>query len=100
MGCQRLCGRPSSVSSNVQTASVGVYIKAGSRYEPLPGMSHLLESLAFASTQKRSTLKLQRDVENLGGTVSARTGALLRPAGSDCDPKGLMPRPAVADASC
>ena len=64
-----------SVERGGALSSVGVYVKAGSRYEAAPGTSHLLEHVAFHSTHQRSTLKIQRDVEKLGATVGARTSA-------------------------
>lgn len=57
-----------------QTASVGVYGKAGSRYETVPGTAYALEQLAFKTTQQRSTIKLARDMENAGAVVSAKAG--------------------------
>jgi processing peptidase subunit alpha len=52
-------------------ASIGLYFKAGSRYEAVPGTAHLLEHVAFGSTQHRSALKLYRDVEAMGGSLDS-----------------------------
>jgi predicted Zn-dependent peptidase len=51
-----------------------VYIKAGSRYEAVPGTAHALEFLAFRSTQQRSTIRLLRDMENAGASLAAVAG--------------------------
>jgi hypothetical protein len=54
-------------------ASVGLYIDCGSVYESpsSSGASHLLERMAFRSTTNRSHLRLVREVEAIGGNVSA-----------------------------
>jgi processing peptidase subunit alpha len=54
-------------------ASVGLYIDCGSIYETpaSSGASHLLERMAFKSTTNRSHLRLVREVEAIGGNVSA-----------------------------
>jgi hypothetical protein len=57
-----------------QTSSIGLFVKAGSRYDSLPGLSCALQRIAFASTQHRSAIKLARDVEDAGGSVSAKAG--------------------------
>lgn len=66
--------RVASQDNGNATASVAVYFKAGSRYEAAPGTAHVLEHVAFNATQKRSTLKFQRDVEDLGAVVASRAG--------------------------
>lgn len=55
-----------------QASSVGLYAKAGSRYETTPGTASVLERVAYASTQKRSGLKLHRDAEDLGTDLQAK----------------------------
>jgi mitochondrial-processing peptidase subunit alpha len=54
-------------------ASVGLYINCGSIYETpeSSGTSHLLERMAFKSTTNRSHLRLVREVEAIGGNISA-----------------------------
>lgn len=54
--------------------SLAVHVKAGSRYEAVPGSAHVLESLAFKATSSRSAAKVQRDVEDIGASVAAKTG--------------------------
>uniref|UniRef100_A0A0A9FEW9 Alpha-MPP n=1 Tax=Arundo donax TaxID=35708 RepID=A0A0A9FEW9_ARUDO len=62
-----------SETSSSPAASVGLYIDCGSIYETpaSSGVSHLLERMAFKSTTNRSHLQLVREVEAIGGNVSA-----------------------------
>jgi processing peptidase subunit alpha len=55
------------------SSSLGLFVDAGSRYETDAnnGISHLLEHMAFKSTQNRSSLRIVRDVEDMGGNVGA-----------------------------
>ncbi|ETN43849.1 uncharacterized protein HMPREF1541_10980 [Cyphellophora europaea CBS 101466] len=53
------------------TTTLTVVSKAGSRYQPLPGYSDALEKFAFKATEKRSSLRITREVELLGGQVAA-----------------------------
>lgn len=50
---------------------MGVYIDAGSRYENeyLRGASHIMDRLAFKSTQKHTADEILEQVEQLGGNV-------------------------------
>jgi processing peptidase subunit alpha len=50
---------------------VGIYIDAGSRYENdyLRGASHIMDRLAFKSTEKRSADEMLETVEHLGGNI-------------------------------
>ncbi|KAH6661285.1 insulinase [Truncatella angustata] len=52
-------------------SGVGVYIEAGSRFENpyLSGVSHIVDRLAFASTNKRTGEQMQETVESLGGNI-------------------------------
>ena len=52
---------------------MGLYIDCGSMYETpgSSGASHLLERMSFKSTTNRSHLRLVREVESIGGNVSA-----------------------------
>ncbi|KAI0016950.1 putative mitochondrial processing peptidase alpha subunit [Xylariomycetidae sp. FL0641] len=52
-------------------SGVGVYIEAGSRFENpyLSGVSHIVDRLAFHSTQTRSNEQIQETVESLGGNI-------------------------------
>ncbi|KAB8072847.1 Metalloenzyme, LuxS/M16 peptidase-like protein [Aspergillus leporis] len=53
------------------TATLALVAKAGPRYQPFPGFSEALEQFAFKSTLKRSALRINREVELLGGEVSS-----------------------------
>lgn len=52
-----------------ETATVGVWIDAGSRYETAHnnGAAHFLEHMAFKGTDKRSQQQLEVEIENMGG---------------------------------
>ncbi|TFK24390.1 hypothetical protein FA15DRAFT_641140 [Coprinopsis marcescibilis] len=60
---------------NAQTATVGVWIDAGSRAETdkTNGTAHFLEHMAFKGTGKRSQHSLELEVENLGAHLNAYT---------------------------
>ncbi|KNG82162.1 ubiquinol-cytochrome C reductase complex core protein 2 [Aspergillus nomiae NRRL 13137] len=53
------------------TATLALVAKAGPRHQPFPGFSDALEQFAFKSTLKRSALRINREVELLGGEVSS-----------------------------
>ncbi|KAK6384948.1 ubiquinol-cytochrome c reductase core subunit 1 [Exophiala oligosperma] len=53
------------------TTTLTVVAKAGTRYQPLPGLTDALEKFAFKSTSKRSALRITRETELLGGETSA-----------------------------
>ncbi|KAL4886354.1 Metalloenzyme, LuxS/M16 peptidase-like protein [Aspergillus karnatakaensis] len=53
------------------TGTLALVAKAGTRYQPFPGFSDALELFAFQSTLKRSALRITREVELLGGVLSA-----------------------------
>lgn len=57
------------------TATVGVWIDAGSRYETdaSNGTAHFLEHMLFKGTGKRSVQELEVEVENMGGHLNAYT---------------------------
>jgi len=58
-----------------QTATVGVYIDAGSRFETEAnnGTAHFLEHMAFKGTTKRTQAALELEVENMGAMLNAYT---------------------------
>ncbi|XP_078438733.1 mitochondrial-processing peptidase subunit alpha-like [Wolffia australiana] len=62
-----------SETSSSPAASIGVYVDCGSVYEsPYSfGATHLLERMAFKSTTNRSHLRIVREVEAIGGNVTA-----------------------------
>jgi len=53
------------------TTRLAIVAKAGTRYEPLPGLAVGLEEFAFKNTQKRSALRITREAELLGGQLTA-----------------------------
>ncbi|MFS7992854.1 putative peptidase M16, zinc-binding, metalloenzyme, LuxS/M16 peptidase [Helianthus anomalus] len=58
-----------------QTATVGVWIDAGSRFETeeTNGVAHFLEHMIFKGTEKRSVRSLEEEIENMGGHLNAYT---------------------------
>ncbi|KAI5479932.1 hypothetical protein MNV49_002222 [Pseudohyphozyma bogoriensis] len=62
-------------SSPSQTATVGIWIDAGSRGDSASasGTAHFLEHMAFKGTNKRSQHQLEEQVENLGAHLNAYT---------------------------
>ena len=77
-------------SDHVRTASVGVFVAAGSRHESVAehGLSHLLEHMAFKGTRRRSAREIAEAIEDVGGDLNAetgveRTGYFARVIGSD-----------------
>jgi len=60
---------------HLESASLGVWVKAGSRSEQEPehGISHLLEHMAFKGTKNRSALQIVEEIETVGGEVNAAT---------------------------
>ncbi|KAJ6639891.1 Mitochondrial-processing peptidase subunit beta [Pseudolycoriella hygida] len=67
--------RVCSEDSGAKTATVGVWIDAGSRYEDSSnnGVAHFLEHMAFKGTAKRSQTDLELEIENLGAHLNAYT---------------------------
>lgn len=67
--------RVASEDSGSQTATVGLWIDAGSRYEDARnnGVAHFLEHMAFKGTAKRSQTDLELEVENMGAHLNAYT---------------------------
>ncbi|XP_071697567.1 mitochondrial-processing peptidase subunit alpha-like [Rutidosis leptorrhynchoides] len=65
--------RIASETSSNPAASIGLYVDSGSIYETPQsfGATHLLERMAFKSTTNRSHLRLVREVEAIGGNVTA-----------------------------
>src|SRR5688500_14492459 len=60
---------------HLQTATLGVWIGAGSRDEQAHehGISHLLEHMAFKGTRKRSARQIAETIEAVGGDINAAT---------------------------
>lgn len=60
---------------HAQTATVGIWIDAGSRAETnrTNGTAHFLEHMAFKGTGRRSQHQLELEVENMGAHLNAYT---------------------------
>ena len=60
---------------HAQTATVGVWIDAGSRAETdaTNGTAHFLEHMAFKGTHRRTQQALELEVENMGAHLNAYT---------------------------
>ncbi|KAL2319322.1 hypothetical protein Fmac_028291 [Flemingia macrophylla] len=58
-----------------KTATVGVWIDAGSRFETeqTNGTAHFLEHMIFKGTTKRTVRELEEEIENMGGHLNAYT---------------------------
>lgn len=60
---------------HVRTASVGIWVGNGSRFEPeeVGGISHFIEHMIFKGTEKRSAQHIAIAFDALGGQVNAFT---------------------------
>ncbi|PHH92882.1 hypothetical protein CDD83_4025 [Cordyceps sp. RAO-2017] len=63
--------RVASRDAHGPTTKLAIVAKAGTRYQPLPGLTVGLEEFAFKSTQRRSALRITRESELLGGQLAA-----------------------------
>ena len=59
----------------LQSASLGIWIKAGGRHERAKenGIAHFLEHMAFKGTTSRSALQIAEIIEDVGGYINAYT---------------------------
>jgi predicted Zn-dependent peptidase len=59
----------------VKTASVGVWVDVGARYErpEVNGVAHMLEHMAFKGTERRSARAIAEEIESVGGHLNAYT---------------------------
>jgi predicted Zn-dependent peptidase len=60
---------------HLESASLGIWVKAGSRSETLAehGISHVLEHMAFKGTKSRNSLQIAEAIEDVGGDLNAAT---------------------------
>ena len=60
---------------HLQTASLGVWVRCGSRDEQADehGISHLLEHMAFKGTSRRTARQIAEEIEAVGGDLNAAT---------------------------
>jgi processing peptidase subunit beta len=65
----------SESNMSAETATVGVWIDAGSRFETAEtnGTAHFLEHMIFKGTKKRNLRQLEEEIENMGGHLNAYT---------------------------
>src|SRR3954471_14152075 len=66
----------SSTLPHTRSASVGIYVGAGSRYETdeIAGVSHFLEHMLFKGTERRPTPReIAEAIEGVGGVMNAAT---------------------------
>lgn len=61
--------------SQVRTASVGIWIGVGSRYEKRRqnGSAHFIEHMLFKGTEKRTASELAEEMDIIGGQINAFT---------------------------
>jgi predicted Zn-dependent peptidase len=61
--------------SSVHSASVGIWVKTGSRYEKEynHGISHFVEHMLFKGTTNRSARKIAEELEAIGASLNAFT---------------------------
>ncbi|KHJ93773.1 peptidase, M16 family [Oesophagostomum dentatum] len=67
--------RVATEDTKIPTATIGVWIDAGSRYETPEnnGTAHFLEHMAFKGTSRRSRSGLELEVEDIGAHLNAYT---------------------------
>ncbi|KAL1889198.1 ubiquinol-cytochrome c reductase core subunit 1 [Sporothrix stenoceras] len=53
------------------STKLAIVAKAGTRYQPAPGLTAGLEGFAFKNTLKRSALRITRETELLGGQLTS-----------------------------
>uniref|UniRef100_A0A1J3I9W4 mitochondrial processing peptidase n=2 Tax=Noccaea caerulescens TaxID=107243 RepID=A0A1J3I9W4_NOCCA len=60
---------------SAKTATVGVWIDAGSRFESdeTNGTAHFLEHMIFKGTERRTVKALEEEIEDIGGHLNAYT---------------------------
>ncbi|KAF1379477.1 hypothetical protein PFLUV_G00176450 [Perca fluviatilis] len=75
-----------SLENNSPLSSVGVFVKAGCRYETVEnqGVSHVLRLAANLTTKGASAFKICRGVEALGGSLSVTSSRETTVYTADC----------------
>jgi predicted Zn-dependent peptidase len=65
--------------TQVRSVSVGIWLRAGSRREPIPlnGIAHFIEHMVFKGTERRSAEQIAREVDSVGGLLDAFTSKEL-----------------------
>ncbi|MCX6885938.1 MAG: pitrilysin family protein [Verrucomicrobia bacterium] len=64
---------------HMTSVSVGIWVKVGSRYEPLErnGACHFIEHMLFKGTTNRSAKEISEEIEGTGGCLNAFTSEEL-----------------------
>jgi predicted Zn-dependent peptidase len=59
----------------LESASLGVWVNCGARHEtqPVMGISHMLEHMAFKGTERRTARGIAEEIEAVGGALNAYT---------------------------
>ncbi|CAN9505237.1 unnamed protein product [Ophioblennius macclurei] len=75
-----------SLETNSPLSSVGVFVKAGSRYETMEnqGVTHVLRLASSLTTKGASAFKLCRSVEAFGGSLSVTSSRETMVYSADC----------------
>jgi predicted Zn-dependent peptidase len=62
--------------SHVHSVSLGIWVKAGSRYEKKEenGTSHFIEHMLFKGTAQHNALDIAKTIDSVGGVINAFTG--------------------------
>ena len=65
----------SEVMRHLRSVSLGVWVKAGSRFEEPEnaGISHFIEHLLFKGTKTRSAAQIAETIDSVGGQLNAFT---------------------------
>lgn len=60
---------------HTESVTLGIWVKTGSAYErkDINGISHFLEHMVFKGTNKRSSLQISEEFEDVGGQTNAYT---------------------------
>ncbi|MBW7837971.1 MAG: insulinase family protein, partial [Sphingomonadales bacterium] len=60
---------------HLESATIGVWADVGARHEPEPlnGVAHMLEHMAFKGTTRRSARAIAEEIEAVGGYLNAYT---------------------------
>jgi predicted Zn-dependent peptidase len=60
----------------LESAALGVWVNCGARHEtePVMGVAHMLEHMAFKGTARRTAKQIAEDIEAVGGDLNAYTG--------------------------
>jgi len=71
--------RVASENTQLETATVGIWIDAGSRFETEAnnGVAHFLEHISFKGTKNRTQHNIEMEVETMGGHLNAYTSREL-----------------------